>query len=120
MRIVSEAGVCAFTVVAETIAAAAAIPSADLIRWLMKLFFLMELKEFNQAKVRAASVNRTEIPYQRAVNATLLHRVRIADEKLQTFTIHCSIAASITTSCRVNACDRKMCIVSHIRKMRRV
>jgi hypothetical protein len=35
MRIVSEDGVCAFTVVAETIAAAAAMTSADLIRWLM-------------------------------------------------------------------------------------
>ena len=52
MRIVSEAGVCAPTVVAEMIAAAEAIPSADLIRWLMKLFYLMESKVFNQAKAR--------------------------------------------------------------------
>src|SRR3954467_15133941 len=100
MRIVSAAGVCAFAEFAEMIAAAAAIPSADLIRWLMKLFCLMGLKKFNQAKARAASVNRTTIRCQRAVNTTLLHRVRIADEKFQTFTSHCSIAASITTSCK--------------------
>jgi hypothetical protein len=86
----------------------------------MKLFCLMELKKFNQAKARAASVNRTTIRCQRAVNATLLHRVRIADEKFQAFTIRCSIAASITTSCRENACDRKMCIALHTRKMHRV
>src|SRR6478672_2587658 len=120
MRIVSEAGVCALTVVAEMIAAAAAIPSADLIRWLMKMFCLMELKEFSQAKARGASVNRTTIRCRHAVNATLLHRVRIADEKFQMFTIYCSIVASITTSCRVNACDRQMCIALHMRKMRRV
>ena len=71
MRIVSAAGVCAFAEFNEMIAAAAAIPSADLIRWLMKLFCLMELKEFNQAKVRGASVNRTTIRCRRAVNATL-------------------------------------------------
>jgi len=41
MRIASEGGVCALTAVAEAIAATAAIANADLIRWLMKLFFLM-------------------------------------------------------------------------------
>jgi hypothetical protein len=83
-------------------------------------FCLMEMKEFNQAKARAASVNRTTLRCRRAVNTTLLRRVRIADEKFQPFTVHCSIAASITASCGANACDRKMCIAPHIRKMRRV
>jgi hypothetical protein len=54
----------------------------------MKLFCLMEMKDFNQAKVRAASVNRTAIRCQHAANAILLRQARIADEKFQVFTIH--------------------------------
>jgi hypothetical protein len=86
----------------------------------MKLFCLMEMKDYNQAKARGASVNRTTIRYQRGVNAILLHRGWIADDKFQAFTIDCSVAVSITTSCRVNACDRKMCIAPYPRKMHRV
>src|SRR6478672_10125509 len=119
MRIVSDTGVCAYAELAEMIAAAA-IPSADLIRWLMKLFYLMELKVFNQAKARGASVNRTTIRCRRAANTTLLHLVRNADEIFHTFTLRCSIIASIGAPCGINACDRKRCITSRTRKMRRV
>ena len=81
MRIVSEGGICAFTAVDETNAVAAAETSADLIRWLMNLFFLMELKAFHQARARAASVNRIGIRYQHSLNATFLRRVRMVDKK---------------------------------------
>jgi hypothetical protein len=46
MRIVSEAGVCAYAEFAEIIATAAAIASADLIRWFREMFCLMGMNGF--------------------------------------------------------------------------
>jgi hypothetical protein len=54
----------------------------------MKLLCPMELKEFNKAKVRKTSVNRTAIRCRRTLNATVLRRVQIADENFRAFTIH--------------------------------
>jgi hypothetical protein len=71
----------------------------------MKLLFLMELMAFDQATARAASVNRTTIRYQRALNATLLRRGRMVDGKSPVLAVHHSIVTSITTSCRSNAGD---------------
>jgi hypothetical protein len=57
----------------------------------MKLFCPMEMKEFDQAKARTASVNRTAIRCRRTPDRTLLHLVRNADEKFQAFSIHCRL-----------------------------
>jgi hypothetical protein len=97
----------------------AATASADLIRWFMKLLFLMELKAFDQARARAASVNRTRIRCRHAMNTTVLRQGQMADEKSQVFAIHHTIAASITTLRSLSGCDRKMCIPRNHRKMRR-
>jgi hypothetical protein len=85
----------------------------------LKWFFLIELKVFDQARVLADSVNRTGIRCQRALNATLLHRVQIADEKSLAFSIYYSMLASITTACGQDACDWKICIALNPRKMLR-
>jgi hypothetical protein len=77
------------------------------------------MKDFDQAEVRAASVNRTAIRCQHAANGILLRQPRIGDEKFQVFTIHQFHRASTATSCGDNARDRKMCIANRRRKMRR-
>jgi hypothetical protein len=85
----------------------------------MKLLFLMELKAFDQARARAASVNRTRIRCRRAMNTTVLRQGQMADEKFRVLAIHRSTVGFITTPCSLNACDQKLCIARNQRKMRR-
>jgi hypothetical protein len=85
----------------------------------MKLLFLMEWKAFDQARARAASVNRTRIRCRHAMNTTVLRQGKMADEKSQLLAILRSAVAFITTLCGLNACDQKLFIARNQRKMRR-